>query len=259
MKKNVLTIILISFIGIGFLFPDELKVVSHGENLTVLHDGALVHHLSFKNTKDSKSVIVDTVFYFQPPEVVEDYDDFIASYQGTGGSPSDTCINWFTLLAPGKVSKIFMQNEKSGAATWHIWAPAIDPSSQNYLFPGQFGINLLFTAIHSSECQSQNPSNQFFEDIWSPVWNVLDLTAEYQTEINIDENNLDFWVGYTMDEQGGPTIWQDGYAHDSEIEGTCRSFTTLNGETPGKWYRNIKSGDSQKWIAHMMQIEVIYE
>lgn len=259
MKKNVLTIILISFIGKGFLFPDELKIVSHDENLTVLRDGVLVHHLSLNNVDDSKGVIVDTIFYYQPPEVAANYDDFLASYQGTGDSPSDTCINWFTLLAPGKVSKIFMQNEKSGAAIWHIWAPAIDPSSQNYLFPGQSGVNSLFTAIHSSECLSQNPSKQFFEDIWSPVWNVLDLTAEYQTEINIDENNLDFWVGYTMDEQGGPTIWQDGYAHDFEIEGACRSFTTLNGETPGKWYRNIESGDSQKWIAHMMQIEVIYE
>jgi len=236
-----------------------LRIVSRGENLTVLRDGPQVHHLSFDDGKNSKGVIVDTIFYFQLPEVAGNYDDFIASYQGTGVSPSDTCINWFTLLAPGKVSKIFMQNEKSGAATWHIWAPAIDTKSQDYLFPGQSGINTLFSAANPSECQSQNPSAQFLAGVWSPIWNVLDLTAEYQTEINIDENNLNFWVGYTMDEVGGPTIWQDGYAHNSEIDGACRSFSTLNGETPGKWYRNIESGDSRKWIAHLMQIEVIYE
>ena len=259
LKKNVLTVILISLVGIGFLFPDELRIVSRGENLTVLRNGAQVHHLSFKNAKDAKGIVVDTIFYYQQPADDDNYDDFIAGYQGTGESSSDTCINWFTLLAPGKIRKLFMQNEKSGTATWRIWAPAIDPESQDYLFPGQTGINTLFSATHPSECQAQNPSAQFLTGVWSPVWNVLDLTAEYQSEVSIDEDNLDFWVGYTMDELGGPTIWQDGYAHDSETEGACRSFSTLNGVTPGKWYRNIESGDSRKWIAHIMQIEVVYE
>jgi len=64
-----------------------------------------------------------------------------------------------------------------------------------------------------------------------------------------------------MDAGGGPTTWQDGTFHDSEIEGSCRSFSTLHADCPeyGCWYRIISGADDNLWVANLMQIEVEYE
>jgi len=212
---------------------ESIEVVSFNKNSALLKTGSVYHRLSVQQS-DSDTVVVDTLFYFQPPASNASYDDFLGNYQGA----EDTCINWFTLLAPGKVTKLMMQNSSIGTANWMLWAPSVEKDA--YQFPGEPGLAMNLQTMDSL------------------LWNTYDLESESGAGIDLDSAQLDFWVGYRLDNTGNPKIWQDGVYHYPWIDGSCRSFTTLHSQSVGNWFRNVQPG-TDNWVAHMMQIEVVYE
>ncbi len=261
------------FLSVSFIMArdfskaNKTKVLTYTDRSALIKVGSLYHKLAVKETKDGSKSVIDTLYYYEPPEAPEAYDDYLAGYQGIGTDPADTCVNWFTLLAPGTVNKFFMQNEFAGTATYYLWEPATyfdtDSGRWCYMFPDDPDINQLLLFNPSFVCIAQIPDAQFTGGEWTPTWNVLDLVGTFGAGIYIDgiNDSLDFWFGYSMDAGGGPTTWQDGTFHDSEIEGSCRSFSTLHSDCPeyGCWYSIISGADDNLWVAHMMQIEVEYE
>jgi len=227
--------------------PLETQIVSSSENSVTLKTNSAYHHLFCDHTA---GVVIDTIFYYRPPGSPTDYDDFLANYQGSG----DTVINWFTLLAPGKVTKLMMQNSSTGYANWYLWAPAV--SGDKFQFPNDPGIiQLIPDSIQSQLCYELDMSQQKLDSL---VWNTLDLVERIGDGIQLDSNQLDFWFGYQLSPDGNPKIWQDGVYHYYDQEGSCRSWTTLHSQSPGKWYQNIEP-ETDNWVAHMMQVEVQYE
>ncbi|MDO9548981.1 MAG: hypothetical protein Q7J65_08480, partial [Candidatus Marinimicrobia bacterium] len=77
---------------------ESVELLSFNKNTALLRTGSVYHRLSVQQS-DSDTVVVDTLFYYQPPSSNADYSDYLVNSQGA----DDTCINWFTLLAPGKV------------------------------------------------------------------------------------------------------------------------------------------------------------
>jgi len=223
--------------------PLETQLVTTAEGTVTLKTNSAYHRLFYNQTT---GVVIDTVFYYRPPTSPMDYNDFLANYQ-VGG---DTIINWFTLLAPGKVTKLMMQNSSTGYANWYLWSPAI--SGEEYQFPDKPGtIQLIPDSIQSQLCYELDMSQQKLDSL---VWNTLDLGQG----IPLDADQLDFWVGYQLSPDGNPKIWQDGAYHYADQEGSCRSWTTLHSQSSGKWYWNVQPG-TDNWVAHMMQVEVRYE
>ncbi|MCG2716355.1 MAG: hypothetical protein L6422_08770, partial [Candidatus Marinimicrobia bacterium] len=249
MNRKV-AIFILALIIYSSVYAGNVELVSSTDRSVLLKTGSIYHRLSIRQS-DSGSVVVDTIFYFQPPTSNLSYDDFLAGYQGAG----DTCINWFTMLAPGKVTKLMMQNATTGLARWYLWAPAI--VEENYQFPGNAGLPQLLDSSASQTCYATDPNMQFIEGEWAPEWNTYHLEARGDT-IELSKDSLDFWVGYSMDGSGNPKIWQDGMYHYPHLDGSCRSFTTLHDSVIGKWYSVVQSGTGN-WVAHMMQIEVVYE
>jgi len=248
MNRKVVIFIFSLLINSG-VYAGNVELVSSTDRSVLLKTGSVYHRLSVQQS-DSGSVVVDTIFYFQPPTSPMSYDDFLAGYQGAG----DTCINWFTLLAPGKVTKLMMQNSSTGHANWYLWAPAVVDG--NYLFPGdKESVQLIEPQPAIDYCPALIMSHQTMDSL---AWNTYDLEFEAEAVIELDSSQLDFWVGYSMDGGGNPKIWQDGVYHYPYLEGSCRSFSTLHSQTVGKWYSNVQPGTSN-WVAHMMQIEVVYE
>ncbi len=249
-----------------FSKANETKVLSYTDRGALIKVGSLYHRLAVKETKGGSKSVIDTLYYYEPPEAPEVYDDYLAASQGIGEDPADTCVNWFTLLAPGTITKIFMQNEYAGTATCYLWEPAtyFDPDNEKWynMFPDNPDIDQLLPSGVHLVCDAQVPEDQFSVGEWTPTWNVLDLVGTFDAGIYIDgiNDSLDFWFGYSMDAKGGPTTWQDGTFHDTEIEGSCRSFFTLHADCPeyGCWYSIISGADDNLWVAHMMQIEVEY-
>jgi len=252
-KKPGLLVLLILISAV--VLAESIEIVSFNKNSALLKTGSVYHQLSVQQN-DGGSVVVDTIFYFQPPAGAISYNDFLAGYQGMGSDPSDTCINWFTLLAPGKVTKLMMQNASAGSVRWYLWAPAI--VEENYQFPGNAGLPQLLDSSATQTCYATDPNGQFLGGEWAPEWNTFHIVEELERAIELSGDDLNFWVGYSMDNNGGPTIWQDGVFHNADIDGSCRSFTTLHDSVIGKWYSVVQSG-SNNWGAHMMQIEVVYE
>ena len=248
MNRKV-AIFILSLIIYSSVYAGNVELVSSTDRSVLLKTGSIYHRLSIRQS-DSGSVVVDTIFYFQPPTSPMSYNDFLAGYQGAG----DTCINWFTMLAPGKVTKLMMQNSSTGHANWYLWAPAVVDG--NYLFPGDAESVQLIEQQHAIDyCPALVMSQQTMDSL---VWNTYDLEFEAGSVIELDSSQLDFWVGYSMDGNGSPKIWQDGVFHNENVDGSCRSFSTLHSQTIGKWYRNVQPGTGN-WVAHMMQIEVVYE
>ena len=222
--------------------PLETQLISSSGNSVTIKTNSAYHHLFYNHTT---GVVIDTIFYFRPPISPMNYNDFMANYQ-VGG---DTVINWFTLLAPGKVTKLMMQNSSTGYANWYLWAPAI--LGEEYQFPDKPGtIQLIPENIQSQLCYELDMSQQKLDSL---VWNTLDLGQG----ITLNSDQLDFWVGYRLSPDGNPKIWQDGVYHYYDQEGSCRSWTTLHSQSSGKWYRNVQTG-TDNWVAHMMQVEVQY-
>lgn len=249
MNRKVIFFILALLIYWG-VYAGNIELVSSTDRSVLLKTGSIYHRLSIRQS-DSGSVVVDTIFYFQPPTSPKSYNDFMAGYQGAG----DTCINWFTMLAPGKVTKLMMQNASAGTAYWFLRAPAI--VEENYQFPSDVGLPQLLDYSVTQFCYATDPNMQFIEGEWAPEWNTNHIEARGDA-IVLSKDSLSFWVGYSMDSKGGPTIWQDGVFHNENVDGICRSFSTLHSQTIGKWYRNVQPGTGN-WVAHMMQIEVVYE
>lgn len=259
MKKEIFTLLfwagfgLVSGIGQAGILQEVDIISSAGNNMT-LTVGPAYHRLAFDPSSDT-SAVIDTIYYYRPPASPVDYNDFLANYQGVG----DTCINWFTLLAPGTVTKLMMQNESAGTARLYLWAPAIDTVNDQYQFPGDTTLEQLLPDTAIDYYSAQQPDQQFTEEQWTPQWNTYDLENELGSGIYLNQNQLNIWVGYSLDNYGNPRIWQDGYYHAEQSEGSCRSFTTLHSKTPGRWYRNVQPGNPRNWVAHLMQIEVRYE
>jgi len=243
----------------GSKYPTQL--VSYGSDAAVIRVGTLYHKLKWNRESGSKGSITDTLFYYTTPQNASYYDDYLASHQGMGADPGDTCINRFTLLAPGRVTQFFMQNETIGNATLNLWTSALD--ADGYLqFPGSENLQQRLPEPVIQTCLPQDPSDQFVTKKWQPEWNVFDFVGHFGHAIELDSTQLDFWIGYALDATGGPTIWQDGVFHDIYEEGECRSFSTLHSECSdgtGCWYRNTAAGDNSRWVAHLMQIEVEYD
>ena len=229
-------------------FAESIKLVSVNKSTALLKTGSLYHRLSVQQS-DSDTVVVDTLFYFYPPSSNADYSDFLANSQGL----ADTCINRFTLLAPGKVTKLMMQNSTAGTANWMLWAPAVVNGA--YKFPGAPNVSQLLAQPADYPCLKLNMSQQSTDSL---LWNTYDIVLRSGSGVDLDSSQLDFWVGYKLDDNGNPKIWQDGVYHCSSEDGSCRSFTTLHSQSVGSWYRNVQPG-TDNWVAHMMQIEVVYE
>ncbi len=246
-RKTV--IFILALLIYSSVYAGNVELVSSTDRSVLLKTGSIYHRLSIRQS-DSGTVVVDTLFYFQPPTSNLSYDDFLAGYQGAG----DTCINWFTMLAPGKVTKLMMQNSSTGHANWYLWAPAVDTGK--YKFPGEPGLTQpIWSVAEPPYCPKLNMSQQLMDSL---LWNTYDLEQDSVAGIDLDSSQLDFWVGYSMDETGNPKIWQDGVYHYPWIDGSCRSFSTLHSQTAGKWYSNVQPG-TDNWVAHMMQVEVVYE
>ena len=228
-------------------FAENIELLSVNKSTALLRTGSVYHRLSVQQS-DSDTVVVDTLFYFQPPSSNASYDDYLGNYQGA----SDTCINWFTLLAPGKITKLMMQNSSAGTANWFLWAPAVEKGV--YKFPNESGVSQLLEQPAGYPCIELKMSQQTMDSL---LWNTYDLEQpENNSVIELDSSQLDFWVGYQLYNTGNPKIWQDGVYHYPWNEGNCRSFSTLKDSTG--WYRNVQPG-TDNWVAHMMQVEVVYE
>ncbi|MBO8131310.1 MAG: T9SS type A sorting domain-containing protein [Candidatus Marinimicrobia bacterium] len=265
MKKYLLIFITTCFLFHFSLFAREwhdVKIISYSNNRVILKYNEMYHKLAPRLNKSSEQVIVDTIYYYNPPISPDVYDEYLAGYQGTGSDPADTCINWFSLLAPGTVTKIMMQNVSSGTANFNMFAPAIDWDEGRYVFPDDPESNSLLPYSVPFFCEAKNPDEQFTNGEWTPIWNVFDIKANFGSGIYLEGDSLDFWVGYSLDKTGNPKIWQDGYYHDSDFEGACRSFSTLHAFCPnnyGCWYSIVNANDNNLWLSHIMQIEVEYE
>ncbi|MCK4447872.1 MAG: hypothetical protein KAW56_12430, partial [Candidatus Marinimicrobia bacterium] len=182
-KFFVILVVLMFFLSASFLMARELnqtnetKVLSCTEKTALIKVGSLHHKLAVKEAKDGSKSVIDTLYYYEPPEAPETYDDFLAGYQGTGDDPADTCVNWFTLLAPGTVNKFFMQNEFAGTATCYLWEPStyFNPDSGRwyYMFPDDPDISQLLPFGVPLTCNAQIPDAQFTGGEWTPTWNVL--------------------------------------------------------------------------------------
>jgi hypothetical protein len=246
--------------------PVETKVLSLTKESALIKTGSLYHKLGVHEFKGNSKTVVDTLYYYEPPDAPERYDDFLGSYQGTGSDPADTCVHWFTLLAPGKITKFFMQNVTAGQATCYLFNPATyyDPGEDGwyYMWPDDPAIRQVLPFGVPLNCAAQVAANQFTGDVWTPTWNTLDLVSTFGDGINIDgvNDSLDFWFGYALDGTGNPQIWQDGFYHDSDEEGSSRSFSSLHAVGGyGAWYRIVNTSDNTLSVVHMMQLEVQYD
>ena len=249
MVKNLIMVIVAALIPMSSS-AGSVEILSVNQQKALLKTGTVIHRLTVQQS-DSDTVVVDTLFYYNPPKSNADYNDFLGSYQSAG----DTCINRFTLLAPGKITKLMMQNSSTGTANWMIWTPAV--KSGSYLFPGESGVTQLMPDTAAPHyCPQLNMSQQTPDSL---LWNTYDLALERGASvIEIDSSHLDFWVGYRLDDTGNPKILQDNTYHYPWSEGDCRSFTTLQSQSLGKWYCDVQPG-TDNWFAHMMQIEVVYQ
>ena len=226
-----------------------IELVSVNKSTALVRTGSVYHRLSVQQS-DSDTVVVDTLFYYQLPSSNEYYDE--GNYLGNFQTSGDTCINWFTMLAPGKVTKLMMQNMSAGTANWFLWAPAIEDSK--YKFPGEDGVDQLINWEAGYPCVKLNTALQSVDSL---LWNTYNLALEEGSSvISLNSSQLDFWVGYSLGNDGNPKILQDAVYHYSDEDGSCRSWSTLK-DSVG-WYRNVQSG-TDNWVAHMMQVEVVYE
>jgi len=170
-KFFVIFVVFVFLLSASFLMARELnqtnetEVISCTGKTALIKVGSLYHKLAVKEAKDGSKSVIDTLYYYEPPEAPEAYDDYLAGYQGIGTDPADTCVNWFTLLAPGTVNKFFMQNEFAGTATYYLWEPATyfdtDSGRWCYMFPDDPDINQLLLFNPSFVCIAQIPDAQF--------------------------------------------------------------------------------------------------
>ncbi len=247
MNKKLISLYLIVLVG-QLLYAGRMELLSSTEQSAILRTGSIYHRLSIRQI-NGDTLVVDTLFYYEPPQSNLDYDYYLAGYQGAG----DTCINRFTLLAPGKVTKLMMQNSSTGSAQWQLWVPAIE--GMKYQFPGDPGVSpLLPVSIPPHFCRKLETNQQKMDSL---VWNTYDLEQQGAAVV-FDASQLDFWAGYRLDSEGNPKIYQDGALHYPWLDGSCRSYSTLNSTEPGKWFSSQQAGTGN-WAAHMMQIEVVYQ
>ncbi len=246
MSKKLVVLLCLGWLSANTL-AKNIELIAHDKHNALVRTAAVYHRLTVQQTA-SGSVVVDTLYYFQPPRSNADYSDYLGNHQGAG----DTCINWFTLLAPGTVTKLMMQNMTGGTANWFLWAPAI--RDDKYQFPNEPGVVPLLNQPAGWPCLELNMAQQTMDSL---LWNTYDLAIENNV-VELDSSQLDFWVGYRLDESGNPKIYQDGVYHYQWSEGSCRSFTTISDSGSGRWFGNFQPG-TDNWVAHMMQVEVIYE
>lgn len=244
MGKKLVVLLCLGWISVTTL-AKNIELIAYDKHTALVRTAAVYHRLSVQQTA-SGSIVVDTLYYFQPPRSNADYSDYLGNHQGAG----DTCINRFTLLAPGKVTKLMMQNMSGGTANWFLWAPAVRDGK--YQFPDESGVDQLLNQPADWPCLKPNMAQQTRDSL---LWNTYDLAVE-NSIVELDSSQLDFWVGYRLDDNGDPKIYQDGVYHYQWSEGSCRSFTTINNS--GDWFGIFQPGTGN-WVAHMMQVEVIYE
>lgn len=244
MGKKLVVLLCLGWISVTTL-AKNIELIAYDKHTALVRTAAVYHRLSVQQTA-SGSIVVDTLYYFQPPRSNADYSDYLGNHQGAG----DTCINRFTLLAPGKVTKLMMQNMSGGTANWFLWAPAVRDGK--YQFPDESGVDQLLNQPADWPCLELNMAQQTRDSL---LWNTYDLAVE-NSIVELDSSQLDFWVGYRLDNNGDPKIYQDGVYHYQWSEGSCRSFTTINNS--GDWFGIFQPGTGN-WVAHMMQVEVIYE
>ncbi|HDP68940.1 MAG TPA: T9SS type A sorting domain-containing protein [Candidatus Marinimicrobia bacterium] len=244
MGKKLVVLLCLGWISANTL-AKNIELIAYDKHTVLVRTAAVYHRLSVQQTA-SGSIVVDTLYYFQPPRSNADYSDFLGNHQGAG----DTCINRFTLLAPGKITKLMMQNMSGGTANWFLWAPAV--KDNRYQFPNESGMVQLLAQPADWPCLKLNMAQQTMDSL---LWNTYDLAVE-NSIVELDSSQLDFWVGYRLDNNGDPKIYQDGVYHYQWSEGSCRSFTTINNS--GDWFGIFQPG-TDNWVAHMMQVEVVYE
>ena len=299
MKKQLIGLIVIFVVGALFArnngyspSASSLEPADQSEYTMVVREGIWQHNLGVHyDDQRNQRVIMDTIQIYYDPVSPDSYDDFLASYQTTG---DDSTLMRFHLLTSGKVNEMHVMNEAGGAVNCWIYGPAYqwvdeDGDGQEevgyFQFPGQpfVGTNdeyestlqelTLFPApstFHTSDPITHfNTSGDW--DPWSAPagsgWNVMDFVAFYGDGVLIEsgtgsgqlddpDNSLYIWAGYS----GAATIYQDGFFHDSAVEGLCPSYSTIHQLTPGgAWYRIVSGSDNTFYHNHLMQIVVQYD
>ena len=289
MSKKVVTILMVLAIslcfGKDFQNVRDIKVISRSENHVVIESDGLIHQMQ-KVTKTSNNAlekttttsVLDTILRFTPPRDASYYDDMMADYHYNGclGGMKDTVIKRFTLIAPGYIKKVMMQNKHAGTAELQFWGPCFyhtDDSRwvnlpESGYTSGEVNIPGASPFLQYSatlECEAHVPTEQFNDaGQWIPQWNVFDMDVLYPgMNPLLTGDSTELWVGYVTDGVSGPSIWQDyEYTQDAGWWWDRYSFSTLKSvdPSPANYYNVGSDNDAgdRNGINHMIQIVVEY-
>jgi len=288
LKKLVTVTMILSFVlafGKDFQNVKQTRIISKTEDRVVLESDGLIHRMQVKrnNTsallKGASEGVLDTILRFTPPKTSAYYDDLAADYQNNGamGGMRDTVIKRYTLIAPGTVKKVMMQNKHAGTASLQFWGPCFyrtDESRyvnlpENSYTSGDVtvpGAQPLLPYSASWSCEAQDPEEQFNEmGQWAPQWNEIDLDATYPgMNPFLTGDSMELWIGYATDGVSGPSLWQDGEYFQTNVEWgwDIYSHSTLKyaNPEPATYYviSSTNADDTKNALNHIMQIVVEY-
>ena len=209
----------------------ESSIVNRAE-ITACNCG-MVHRLGVHIGRDGERTITDTISYYTGPTYVEDYSDFMSSYQTTG---DDSVVTRIHLLTTGIVNQFHvmtrvldvngnMVDDYAPVDVW-VYGPAFQQDDEG-LWHSQYPsmantydgtmpstIQLLMPYTIPTVFFNSNPENHFNnEGQWDPWavttggWNVFDFPTWTLDGLGINVNSdslgvpdemLYVYVGYNM-------------------------------------------------------------
>ena len=209
----------------------ESSIVNRAE-ITACNCG-MVHRLGVHIGRDGERTITDTISYYTGPTYVEDYSDFMSSYQTTG---DDSVVTRIHLLTTGIVNQFHvmtrvldvngnMVDDYAPVDVW-VYGPAFQQDEEG-LWHSQYPsmantydgtmpstIQLLMPYTIPTVFFNSNPENHFNnEGQWDPWavttggWNVFDFPTWTLDGLGINVNSdslgvpdemLYVYVGYNM-------------------------------------------------------------
>jgi hypothetical protein len=209
----------------------ESSIVNRAE-ITACNCG-MVHRLGVHIGRDGERTITDTISYYTGPTYVEDYSDFMSSYQTTG---DDSVVTRIHLLTTGIVNQFHvmtrvldvngnMVDDYAPVDVW-VYGPAFQQDDEG-LWHSQYPsmantydgtmpstIQLLMPYTIPTVFFNSNPENHFNnEGQWDPWavttggWNVFDFPTWTLDGLGINVNSdslgvpdemLHVYVGYNM-------------------------------------------------------------
>ena len=276
MKKTMTLLSLLAVVVFAAFNPSTMRSAIAEDGSVVLTDArGNIHNLQVQEIDGNRATVDFIHSYYNIPEGEDFYSDFMAGYQDQ--SSSDTCLTWFSFVGEtGTVLSMDMQNVSSGEAQMFFAGPSFIEVDGEWMwnFPKRYELfpdMLLIPFAVPVTCNAHAAADQFdISGNWDPRWNTLDLTS-YGFEFELSASDVsghdlsywgvpEIWVGYVTDDNGGPSIWQDGTPHEVDEDGDCRSYSTLHATgVEGAWYRIIYGSDEPyPYAEHMMQMTVQY-